>query len=75
MDRRGTGVEGMRVRVSAYEWHNDVLTGWDGLFIIDGLSQPLEWTISLPEHDVSVVVPIEKHGQKGVVRFEERPCR
>lgn len=65
----------MRVRVSAFGWQNDVLTGWDGLFVIDGLSQPLEWTISLPEHNVSVVVPIERHGQKGVVRFEERPCR
>lgn len=75
VDRKGKGVKGVRVRVSAYEWYNEVLTGWDGLFIIDGLAQPIEWTISLPQYNASVKVPIEKHGQKAVVRFEEKPCR
>jgi hypothetical protein len=45
------------------------------LFVIDGLAQPIEWTILLPDYGhVAVQVPIEKQGQKGVVRFEQKPC-
>jgi hypothetical protein len=75
VDRKGKGVKGVRVRVSAFNWYHDVRTGWDGVFVIDGLAQAMEWTISLPENgDVAVQVPIEKAGQKGIVRFEEKRC-
>jgi hypothetical protein len=75
VDRNGKGVKGVRVRISAFNWYHDVRTGWDGLFVIDGLAQAIEWTVSLPEYgDAAVQVPIEKAGQKGVVRFVEEPC-
>ena len=75
INRKGKGVKGILVRVSAFNWYHDVRTGGDGSFIFDGLAQPIEWTISLPDYNVSVQVPIEKPGQMGIVRFEEKPCR
>jgi hypothetical protein len=74
LDRNGNGVAGIAVRVGAYNWYHDVRTGPKGGFRIDGLSQPLEWTVSLPEYDVSVQVPITSGGQMGLVEFTEKPC-
>lgn len=74
LDRKGNGVAGVAVRVGAYNWYHDVRTGPKGGFRIDGLSQPLEWTVSLPEYDVSVQVPITSGGQMGLVEFTEKPC-
>ncbi len=74
LDRNGKGVDSVLVRVSAYNVHIDVRTGQKGGFRVDGLSQPIEWTVSLPDLGGSVQVPITNGGQMGQIEFREKPC-
>jgi hypothetical protein len=74
LDRNGKGVASVLVRVSAYNVNIDVRTGKQGGFRVDGLSQPIEWTVSLPDLGGSVQVPITNGGQMGLVEFVEEPC-
>ena len=74
LDRRGNGVRDVLVRVGAFEWHHDLRTGRQGGFRMDGLSQAITWTVSLPDYGVSVEVPITGGGQMGLVEFVERRC-
>jgi hypothetical protein len=73
-DRHGQGVANALVRVGAYDWHTDTRTGPRGGFRVDGLAQPIEWTVSLPDYEVSVQAPITSGGQMGVVEFVEKRC-
>jgi hypothetical protein len=75
LDRNGRGVPGVLVRiVNDWGWSHELRTRPQGWFRVDGLTEPIVWTVRLPDYGASVKVPITDYGQKAIVTFAEGRC-
>ena len=76
-DRYGRARQGVLVKIKAWNTEFFNRTGSDGHTVFTSL-QPVEWSVELPDFGRSAAqgrATIEKHGQRAIVTFRERPCR
>ncbi|HSR34217.1 MAG TPA: hypothetical protein VLY63_26930, partial [Anaerolineae bacterium] len=74
LDRNGVGVGEVLVRIgNDWGWFVDQRTRPQGWFRVDGLTEPIVWTVRLPDYGASVKVPMA-YGQRAIVTFAEKPC-
>jgi hypothetical protein len=75
LDRNGGGVGGVLVRIeNDWGWSHELRTQPKGWFRVDGLTEPIRWTVRLPDYGASVKVQITDYGQRAIVMFAEKPC-
>lgn len=68
LDANGKGMAGVRVRIAAFDWSSVAITDANGAFAFDGLSNPVTYTLSLPELTSQ---PIEVRGVFGKMAWIE----
>ena len=76
-DRYGRPKQGVLVRIAAWNVEFFNRTGPDGHTVFAAL-QPVEWSVELPDFGRRAAkgkATIEKHGQRAIITFRERPCR
>jgi hypothetical protein len=75
LDRNGRGVKDVLVRIeNDWGWSMELRTQPQGWFRVDGLTEPIKWTVRLPDYGASVPVRITDYGQRAIVTFEEKLC-
>jgi hypothetical protein len=69
------GVGDVLVRIeNGWGWSMELRTRPKGWFRVDGLTEPIVWTVRLPDDGASVKVPVKDYGQRAILTFREKPC-
>ncbi len=68
LDASGNGIEGVRVRIEAFDWSSVAVTDLNGAFAFDGLRSPVTYTLSLPDLESQ---PVDVRGVFGRMSWVE----
>ncbi|MGC9360792.1 MAG: carboxypeptidase-like regulatory domain-containing protein, partial [Anaerolineae bacterium] len=72
LDADGEGIEGVRVRIQAFDWFSVAITDLNGAFAFDGLRNPVTYTLSLPDLDAQAVEVRGEFGRMSWVEFRQQ---
>ena len=72
LDASGEGMEGVRVRIEAFDWSSVAITGLNGAFAFDGLRNPVTYTLSLPDVEAQQVEVRGEFGRMSWIEFRQQ---